>query len=545
MLRRADLPSEVDLLLRLAPDPMLVADAGGNIASVNGQLEQLFGYRAEELIGQPVETLMPPEDRAGHGKKFNEFTANPATRKMGDRELHGWTRDGSAFPCEISLSPYRREDVLFVVAAVRDISARKQVERRLSDTEEQFDLIFAASPEAYFLVNPDGTVRAHNPAAARLFGEDGRLDARGAGIATVLQSDAGLRKAFLSRFVQCVREAIPATGEAVFTPPGKGSFEAEFALTPLVADDGNLGSIFLVCRDISHRKQAERNLREEKDRAEQALTELTQARANLFDAERRAALGRTVAGVAHEIRNPLNFIRNYAEAAAQDLAVLRDEIPQTAEIVGEIDLIREDIGKVQENSLRLENIVRSMMLLARSERGPVERFRINELLRETANFAVQARRKENVELGDVMRFALDPGDPTLQGRPADLARAFLNILENGLYVLRKRKAEDTSFVPEILISSRCAGERLEIELRDNGPGMPKAVRDRLFTPFFTTKPSGEGTGLGLSICHETIVTEHHGTIDAISEEGEFTSFNIGLPLNLPQKDGMNATGGKL
>ncbi|MEQ9490960.1 MAG: PAS domain S-box protein [Alphaproteobacteria bacterium] len=519
----------LETLLQLAPDPMLVADSNGMIVASNRQLDDLFGYDTDDLVGQSVEILMPPGLRSGHGDKFASFVRAPATRLMGDRELQGWTRDGNTFPCEISLTPLRDEDVFHVIAAVRDISRRKQIERRLRETEEQIELIFAASPEAYILVSTNGRVRTCNSAANRLFGVDGELNTRDLDITTLFFAGEDSPEAFRHDFRQCCTSGNPVIREAIVTPPGKGSFEAEYTLTPLAAEDGTFETIFIICRDLSHRKQAERNLRTQKDRAEAALQELQTTRAHLYDAQRQAALGRTVSGVAHEIRNPLNFIRNYAESAALDLEALRDLVADRSDATAEIDLIRDDIEKVRTHSLRLENVIRSMMLLARKDRGPVEQFRINRLLQETADFAVQARSRANSELGDVLRFNLDQTDPGLQGRPPELARAFLNLIENGLYALRERKAKDAAFVPELSISSLASDDTVTIEIRDNGTGMPDEVRSNLFTPFLTTKPSGEGTGLGLSISHETIVTEHLGKIDVESKDGSFTQFSIRLP----------------
>lgn len=530
-------------LLTLAPDPMLVADRAGRIVAGNGQLNDLFGYTGDALIGQPVEVLIPPELRDRHPAHVADFVRSPSTRMMGDRELQACKRDGTLFPCEISLGPLPTAGGFYVVAAIRDITRRKQIERRLRETEEQFDLIFQASPEPYFLVGCDRVIRTCNAAAERLFGDSIEGPLRDRDMARLFFVHPEDAKQLLSDFEDCAGTGQPMEREAVLSPTEHHGLEVEYTLTPLTKADGAFSSIFVVCRDISKRKAAEREQLEARRRAEAALHELQETRSHLYDAERQAALGRTVAGVAHEIRNPLNFIRNYAEAAAQDLQELKTSLSANEQrVVEEVELIWQDIWKIRSNAQRLENIVRSMMLLARKEHGPVETFGINTLLNETAEFALQARARANSVLGDVLAFDLDPSEPEMQGRPPDLARAFLNIIENALYALRSQTASDQGFEPRLSISTRRDGDEIVIAIEDNGPGIPESAQEQLFTPFFTTKPSGDGTGLGLSICHETIVAGHGGRIDLDTETGRHTRFTIRLPVRMSAGADSGASG---
>ena len=520
---------------------MLIADAAGKILACNRHLESLFRHPPGALTNQPIDVLIPPALRLGHHENVAHYVNAPTTRMMGSREFSGWCADGDTFPCEISLSPYRRGNDMFVVAAIRDVSGRKGIERQLQEARDQLHLVFEASPEPYFLVAPNGELKNCNAAAERMFGHDGSIEKRHRDVAQLLFAGPDSPDSFLQQFDHCQRARRTVVAEAILTPPGKGSFEAEYILEPLLGPDGSLLSILMICRDISHRKQAELHILQTKERAEKALQELQATRAVLLDAERLAALGRMVAGVAHEIRNPLNFIRNFTEAAIQDLTALGEsESGQNPVVRDEVVLVRSDLEKVLAHSLRLEHIIRSMMLLARKEKGPVEQFSLNDIVRETADFALQGQSRANSSLGDVLQLDLDTSEPRIQGRPPDLARTFLNLIENGLYSLRKRKATDASFEPVLLVKTRLHGDEAEVEVRDNGLGMPERARAQLFTPFFTTKPTGEGTGLGLSICHET-VADHQGRIEVASEEGSFAAFTVWLPVRMrewqPQQQG--------
>lgn len=266
--------SNLALLLQLAPDPMLVAEPGGAIVACNPQLESLFGYDAGELVGQPIDCLIPPELRERHAANLAGYLADPVPRMMGDGEFRAWRRDGEAFYSEISLSPLRDERGLLIVAAIRDVSRRKLVERQLQEAREQLHLVFAVSPEPYLLLSPEGELETCNPAAEQLFGDRGRIGSRHRHIGDLMFGGEHESDVFLRQLRECRQNGRVVHGEAVVSPPGKGSFDAEYTLAPLTDGDRSLDAVLLICRDISHRKQAQLNVLAAKERAEAALREL-------------------------------------------------------------------------------------------------------------------------------------------------------------------------------------------------------------------------------------------------------------------------------
>jgi len=302
------------------------------------------------------------------------------------------------------------------------------------------------------------------------------------------------------------------------------------------------GGLVLIYGDITERKQAEARLRAARDTAEAALRELKAAQANLIHAEKMASLGQLTAGIAHEIKNPLNFVNNFAglsvelldelkEAAAPAVASLGNDM--RAEIGEIVVMLTGNLEKIAEHGRRADGIVKSMLAHSRGGSGEWQAVDINSLVDESLNLAYHGARAQDQNFNITLERDLDRSVAPIELVPQDVTRVFLNLFGNGFYAANRRysEAKDAKFKPSLRVTTRDLGSEVEIRVRDNGAGIPPEIRDKLFQPFFTTKPTGEGTGLGLSISYDIVTQQHGGRITVDSRVGEFTEFTIRLPRN--------------
>ena len=272
---------------------------------------------------------------------------------------------------------------------------------------------------------------------------------------------------------------------------------------------------------------------------EQTLERLGETQQQLVVQEKLASLGSLTAGIAHEIKNPLNFVNNFAELSSGLVEELRQEIAAHEAALGEhatgnvhevLAALEQNLSKIAQHGKRADGIVRSMLQHSRAGGGVREPTDLNALVTESVSLAYHGMRAQDTNFNVRIATSLDPNLGTACVVPQDLSRVFLNIANNACWAaFQKKKARDDSFSPTISIVTRSLGDRVEVRIRDNGDGIPESVRDKLFHPFFTTKPTGSGTGLGLSISHEIVVQGHRGEIRAESEPGEYAEFIVVLP----------------
>jgi signal transduction histidine kinase len=265
---------------------------------------------------------------------------------------------------------------------------------------------------------------------------------------------------------------------------------------------------------------------------------LRTAQDRLIQTEKLASLGQLTAGIAHEIKNPLNFVNNFAALSAELTDELNDVLkpaPLDGKIREEVDeltgLLKDNLEKVVQHGKRADSIVKNMLLHSREgsgEHGPAD---INALVDESLNLAYHGARAEKPQFNVTLQRDFDPSAGTIEMFPQEITRVFLNLISNGFYAVAKRQIEtaDSGFEPMLSATTRNLGDAVEIRIRDNGTGIPPEVKDKMFNPFFTTKPAGEGTGLGLSMSHDIVVKQHRGTIGVETEPGRFTEFTIVLP----------------
>ena len=300
------------------------------------------------------------------------------------------------------------------------------------------------------------------------------------------------------------------------------------------------GSTVAVYMDITELKRQEKALREAKDEAERALQDLKEMQTSLVHAEKLALLGQLVAGIAHEIKNPLNFVNNFADVSIELLEELGDILKETRAALkddrqGEVDdlltTLSGNLEKVKEHGRRADRIVKSMLLHSREGPGDRRPADINALVEESLTLAYHGARAQDPSFNITLDRDLDADAGTVDVVSQDVSRVFLNLFGNGFHATqtRLRENDDPTYRPTLKASTRGLGDVVEIRVRDNGTGIPARVVDQIFTPFFTTKPAGEGTGLGLSLSYDIVVHEHGGRFDVETGEGEYTEFIVSLP----------------
>ncbi|HUZ59919.1 MAG TPA: ATP-binding protein [Hanamia sp.] len=272
----------------------------------------------------------------------------------------------------------------------------------------------------------------------------------------------------------------------------------------------------------------------QKAKAEQALEDLRVTQAQLIQSEKMASLGEVTAGIAHEIQNPLNFVNNFSEVNKELLGELKEEADK-----GNIDEVKSIANDVIENSEKINHhgkradaIVKGMLQHSRSSTGVKEPTDINALADEYLRLSYHGLRAKDKEFNAIMKTNFDQSIATINIIPQDIGRVLLNLYNNAFYAVNeKKKQQHEGYGPEVSVSTKKINDKVVLTLKDNGNGIPQKVVDKIFQPFFTTKPTGSGTGLGLSLSYN-IVKAHGGEIKVNTVEGEFTEFVIQLPISV-------------
>ncbi|WP_199751728.1 GAF domain-containing protein [Bradyrhizobium sp. RP6] len=276
-----------------------------------------------------------------------------------------------------------------------------------------------------------------------------------------------------------------------------------------------------------------------------SLDDLRAAQDRLIQTEKLASLGQLTAGIAHEIKNPLNFVNNFASLSAELTEELNDVLAPVslaedvrADVEELTGLLKDNLAKIVQHGRRADSIVKNMLLHSREGGGEHGLSDINALVEESLNLAYHGARAEKPGFNVTLERELDPAAGQAEVFPQEITRVLLNLISNGFHAVAKRRADSAAdYAPAVLAATRDRGDSVEIRIRDNGTGIPGEVKEKMFNPFFTTKPAGEGTGLGLSMSHDIVVKQHGGTIDVATEPGVFTEFTILLPRKSRFPDG--------
>ncbi|MBT8382573.1 MAG: nuclear transport factor 2 family protein [Ignavibacteria bacterium] len=275
-----------------------------------------------------------------------------------------------------------------------------------------------------------------------------------------------------------------------------------------------------------------KNIEEAKNKIEITLSELKSAQAQLVHSEKMASLGELTAGIAHEIKNPLNFVNNFSEVSRELLDEMKTELQNTnnEEVIELIEDLEKNLDKINQHGNRADSIIKGMLQHSRGSSGEKTLTDINDLLDQYVNLAYHGMRAQNKEFNITIEKNYDKTLKKIHVVSQDISRVFLNIINNACYAaFDKKKKNENNFSPTLKVSTKNLSEEVEIRIEDNGNGIPASVKEQIFNPFFTTKPTGEGTGLGLSLSYDIITKVHGGNIIFESEEGKHTEFIITLP----------------
>ena len=289
--------------------------------------------------------------------------------------------------------------------------------------------------------------------------------------------------------------------------------------------------------------QAE-TLREQEVALATAREELKVKQEQLLRARQLASLGQLTGGIAHEIKNPLNFVNNFARLSVDLASELQETLEEhrdapVSAVLDEVQDLLDDLThnaqKISEHGERADSTVRSMLMHARSNAGQRQPSDLNKLLSDYANLAYHGMRAADPAFNVTMERDLDPSVGEVEVVPQDLGRVCINLFNNAFYAVDAKAKETKGFEPKVALRTKVQGDEVEIRVEDNGPGIPAEVRARVFEPFFTTKPPGAGTGLGLSLSYEIVTKGHGGAMDVEVREGEGTTFVITIP-RAPEED---------
>lgn len=484
-------------LLEAAPDGMVGVDSTGTIRFVNRQTELLFGYDRDELVGQPIETLVPESYRGVHPGHRSGYFAHPGTRAMGaGLELSGRRRDGTEFPVDIALSAIDTEDGLLVTAAVRDITDRKRAEEDL----HRMAAIIESSDDAIVSTTLDGIITSWNPAAQRLYGYSAeKAEGRSASflVPTGRPDDVAEILARVGR-----GEAVEHYETIRRNKDGR-LIDVSVSASPIRDTRGNLVGVSTIGRDITDRKRAEATIRELNAELENRVTQRTAELAEVVE-----DLEGFSYSISHDLRAPLRAIDGFSRILLEEYGGSLDAEGQR--LLKVIRTATTDMAQLIDDLLAFSRIGRQQVKTSLIDMHALTAAVVNELTVTTPEEA------EHVRIGDL---------PPAQGDRALIRQVLVNLLSNALKFSRPTER------PEIEVAGSAGVEANRYWVRDNGVGFDNAYEEKLFQVFQRLHPSEfEGTGVGLAIV-QRIVRRHGGEVWAEGAVGEGATFFFTLPNN--------------
>ena len=472
-------------LLETAPDAFVVSDAQGRIVLVNQQTERLFGFSRDELVGKPVEMLVPPASRHAHEGERLRYTAEPRARRLAARDLAAYRKDGSEFPAEISLSPARSGDATLIVAAVRDVSERKRQQEALRTTQYALD----QSAESVLWALESGQLVYVNVAACRSLGysRDELQDL------SVYQIDANLTPESWPAEWRRQREEGSRTFESSQRRKDGTDFPVEITVNHVQSEGTEYACIF--ARDITERRSLEAQLRQ---------------------SQKMEAIGQLAGGVAHDFNNILGIIIGYSELLAKDIG------PQHPG--------RRRLDQVQGAADKGAKLTRQLLAFSRKQ---VMQPRVLDLNAVVGELDPMLRRVLGEDVDLVVAAAETLG--SVKADVTQLEQILMNLVVNSRDAMPKGgrlriETANVTFDEDYTRRHPATqpGRFVMLAVSDTGVGMDAATQQRVFEPFFTTKAAGVGTGLGLATVYG-IVKQSGGFIWVYSELGLGTTFKIYLP----------------
>jgi PAS domain S-box-containing protein len=480
-------------LLDSAPDAMVIAGNDGRIVLVNTQTEKLFGYKREELLGQPVEVLVPERFWKHHRAHRGHYMVNPQARAMGSgNELYGLKKDGTEFPVEISLSPQQTDEGTLVSSTIRDITERKRIDDALRQSEANFRAMIEGTYGVY-RATPDGQLLVVNDALVKMLGYDSAEELLALNVATdifepgeytpLMFEQPGTRKQF-------------SKAEAHWKQKDGKILPVELSGRAVRDDKGKILYFEVIAENVSHVRGVEQRLRH---------------------VQKMEAIGRLAGGIAHDFNNVLGVVVAYSEMLVEKLRDNEELLPLAAAIAKAVE--------------RGGTLTRQLLAFSRQQVLEPRVFSISDHLESVRNMLTRV-------IGEDIRLVIIPGDPKLHVKvdPTQLEQVIMNLVVNARDAMPDggRLTIETS---EIDIDDEYCGRNPEARLgrhvmmavTDSGCGMSPEVLSRIFEPFFTTKEQGKGTGLGLATIYG-IVKQSGGHLSVYSEVGHGTTFKVYLPM---------------
>ncbi|WP_421796149.1 sensor histidine kinase [Haliscomenobacter sp.] len=301
-------------------------------------------------------------------------------------------------------------------------------------------------------------------------------------------------------------------------------------------------AILMVMLILNNKQKQNANilLIRQKEEIQSTLFQLKSTQAQLIQSEKLASLGELTAGIAHEIQNPLNFVNNFAEVSAEMLDEMQEELEKgdTTEAIAIATDLKTNLEKINHHGQRASSIVKGMLEHSRASTGVKEPTDLNALADEFLRLAYHGLRAKDNNFNTTLKTHFDPELPLVSVIPQDIGRVLLNLINNAFYAVQQRTVEtlhatslqNPPYQPTVTVSTQKTGDQIIIKVQDNGNGIPEAIKDKIFQPFFTTKPTGQGTGLGLSLAYDIVTKGHGGTLEVDTKKGESTTMIIRLPL---------------
>jgi len=496
---------------------------------------EMIGSHAEEFIGSDAKALFPSTE------VYNEFLELLRSNgRVRDFEMAMTLADGSRRWILLSADPIDLQGEPEFLCWIYDVHDRKLAEQQMGSLLREFNAVLETIDYGVLFMDANLRAKICNRAYRDMWGIPEQLISANATLADLItyNRNSGLYDATGAEFDAYVAARVETVRRGEVAPTETERADGRILrYQALALADGERMLTYLDTTGLRHQEQDARAAR---DAAEAAYRDLKTAQASLVHAQKMAALGQLTAGIAHEIKNPLNFVNNFAglsvelleelkETAAPALAALdADKRADIDEVVG---MLTGNLDKIAEHGRRADGIVKSMLEHSRGASGERREVDLNALVEEALNLAYHGARAQDTNFNITLEHDLDPAIAPIELAPQEISRVLLNLFGNGFYATTKRQRDGAApdFRPTLRVATRDLGEAVEIRVRDNGTGIAPEIRDKLFQPFVTTKPTGEGTGLGLSIAYEIVTQQHGGTIAANSAPGEFTEFTIRLP----------------
>jgi PAS domain S-box-containing protein len=553
-----------------SPAIVIITDTNGMIEYVNPKFTEVTGYSADQVAGKNPRLLKSSDSSDA---LYRDLWKTLTSGKEWRGELQNRRSDGSSYWVLSSISPLKGNDgtVTHYIGIQEDITLRKKTEEILARRNEELETIDRIVEILNWEFDFERLIRSLIEQGLKLLPQAERIrifiyepslqkfilaDALGMDpdlVGKSILSNQELIEGYVTTYeitdhgISILRDAqieeeqdeqaIPIqTGSVLLMSVrfDRANIEEDGYLVFDVESGENSFSPDDARRLIRYREHAitalakARTLQTLKERND----ELLRTQEQLVVQQKLASLGQLTAGIAHEIRNPLNFINNFAltaEELAEELQTAIDLGNDPKELISELRIATK---KIHEHGSRADRIVGGMLLHARSQHGEKQSTPVNRLIQDAVHLAYHGMRASVPEFHVALKSEFDPSVESMSIVPQEISRVILSLLDNSFYaVWKKKRSKETpkDYIPTVRASTIRTPSAVEIRIRDNGGGMPAHVMEKIFNPFFTTKPAGEGTGLGLSLSHDVIVKEHGGTMNVESEEGAWTEIIITLP----------------